>query len=526
MDRLHKILIGACALTTVCSFILGIGLFTLLNQKTLSIISSLTWNSLQQETDITLSILNEIEPKTLEENLQWISQSPHEAGSNRDENIAMWIRQLFRKYQFDDVQVSTYKALLSYPSVVEQSRVELLDGSGEIQFSTNPGGGFESGRAMSNMGGTSTYFHAYSPSGAIERTLIYANYGRDVDFLKLQELNIPIVDRLVIVREGQISVAEKAFNTEAYGAVGLIVYPDPETVAKDGESPSMVYPNNWWLPSDATRSDSVLSNPGDPLTPGWPAKAEAHRLKQDVVKSWPSIPSLPISYNAAREIMSVFGGRDVPYGWHGRLQGVQYKLGGEFKLSSSVQRVRLTVKNQLTFKDVSNVVGVIQGSVEPDRYVIVGGRRDSWGNGAVDPSSGTAAMMALAQAISKVMKDEGWRPRRSLVFASWGGGQHGEIGSTEWVEEHFPKLRDRTVAYINAEGCSFGPSLDTTATKALEQVILEALKLIPSPRVEQNYMDNEINSDNNGEGSYYDFWMNSPSDGFPANNLVTAEFEF
>lgn len=47
--------------------------------------------------------------------------------------------------------------------------------------------------------------------------------------------------------------------------------------------------------------------------------------------------------------------------------------------------------------------------------------------------------------------DEGWRPRRSLVFCSWGGEEAGLVGSYEWVEEHAKVLSQRAVAYLNVD---------------------------------------------------------------------------
>ena len=59
----------------------------------------------------------------------------------------------------------------------------------------------------------------------------------------------------------------------------------------------------------------------------------------------------------------------------------------------------MTINNEFREGDVSNVLGVIRGSVEPDRYVIVGNHRDAWGHGAIDAASGLAAMVSMARAM-------------------------------------------------------------------------------------------------------------------------------
>ena len=52
----------------------------------------------------------------------------------------------------------------------------------------------------------------------------------------------------------------------------------------------------------------------------------------------------------------------------------------------------------------SNVIGYIRGSVEPDRYVLLGNHRDAWGYGAVDPSSGTCQLMEVARILGTLIE--------------------------------------------------------------------------------------------------------------------------
>jgi len=93
-------------------------------------------------------------------------------------------------------------------------------------------------------------------------------------------------------------------------------------------------------------------------------------------------------------------------------------------------------------KKSDNVIGIIYGSQEPDRYVLFGNHRDAWGYGAIDASSGTAPMMEMARVLGEDLK-AGWRPRRSIVFASWASEEAGIMGSTEWVFDKIHKLTNR-----------------------------------------------------------------------------------
>ncbi|XP_013925074.1 PREDICTED: putative N-acetylated-alpha-linked acidic dipeptidase [Thamnophis sirtalis] len=47
--------------------------------------------------------------------------------------------------------------------------------------------------------------------------------------------------------------------------------------------------------------------------------------------------------------------------------------------------------------------------------------------------------------------EPGWRPRRTIIFASWDAEEFGLMGSTEWAEENVKILQERAVAYINAD---------------------------------------------------------------------------
>ncbi|XDV32886.1 hypothetical protein PO909_003560, partial [Leuciscus waleckii] len=95
------------------------------------------------------------------------------------------------------------------------------------------------------------------------------------------------------------------------------------------------------------------------------------------------------------------------------------------------------------------------GCVCSDRYVILGGHRDAWVFGGIDPMSGAAVVHENVRAAGKLMK-RGWRPRRTLIFASWDAEEFGLLGSTEWAEDKARVLQERAVAYINADSAIEG----------------------------------------------------------------------
>ena len=105
-------------------------------------------------------------------------------------------------------------------------------------------------------------------------------------------------------------------------------------------------------------------------------------------------------------------------------------------------KLEIEVNNKLEEKVSSNVIGVIYGSEEPDRYVMFGNHRDAWGFGALDPNSGTAQMMEVARVLGE-RKKSGWRPRRTIMFLSWGAEEYSLCGSREFVEQHEMEVSDR-----------------------------------------------------------------------------------
>lgn len=144
---------------------------------------------------------------------------------------------------------------------------------------------------------------------------------------------------------------------------------------------------------------------------------------------------------------SFVAGEKVPKEWQAHLN-VSFGFGPGFVDTNTT--VRLHVNNIVTVKSIYNVIGTIHGREEPDRYVIIGSHRDAWFFGAADPSSGTAALMEISRAVSKMLQ-KGWRPRRTLKFCSWGAEEFGLVGSIEWVEQNEKILQDRAVVYLNTD---------------------------------------------------------------------------
>jgi N-acetylated-alpha-linked acidic dipeptidase len=140
----------------------------------------------------------------------------------------------------------------------------------------------------------------------------------------------------------------------------------------------------------------------------------------------------------------------------------------------------MRLKMDYAQRTVWDVVGKVQGSELPDEWVVAGNHRDAWVFGAVDPGSGTVAMLEAVHGIG-VLLAQGWKPRRTLVIGSWDAEEEGLIGSTEWAEEHARQLA-HAVAYINTDASVSGVHFEASAVPSLKQFIREVTMEVASPK--------------------------------------------
>ncbi|XP_031799502.1 aminopeptidase NAALADL1 [Sarcophilus harrisii] len=231
-----------------------------------------------------------------------------------------------------------------------------------------------------------------------------------------------------------------------------------------------------------------------------------------------ALPQFPVTRGApgltsSLCLLSNLRGPVAPAAWQGAL-GCQYRLGPGFLDSGRFppdSQVNVTVHNRVELRNSSNVLGVIRGAVEPDRYVLYGNHRDSWVHGAVDPSSGTAVLLEISRVLGTLVKKGKWRPRRSVVFASWGAEEFGLIGSTEFTEEFFTKLQERAVAYINVDIAVFihvGATGRGLPGDPAQSVIFSAAKQVPAPE--------------NSALTVYDRWLRHSNRSSPAHGVIPS----
>ncbi|XP_071472699.1 N-acetylated-alpha-linked acidic dipeptidase 2 isoform X1 [Marmota flaviventris] len=461
-------------------------------------------------------LLSEMKAENIRSFLRSFTKLPHLAGTEENLLLAKKIQAQWKIFGLDSADLAHYDVLLSYPNETNANCISIVDGHGTEVFKTSylepPPDGYE------NVTNIVPPYNAFSAQGMPEGDLVYVNYARTEDFFKLErEMNINCTGKIVIARYGKIFRGNKVKNAMLAGAIGIILYSDPADYFAPGVQP---YPKGWNLPGNAVQRGNVLNlnGAGDPLTPGYPAKDYTFRLNIEEGVGIPKIPVHPIGHNDAEILLRHLGGTTPPdKNWKGALN-VSYNVGPGFTGNESFRKIRMQVHNTNKITRIYNVIGTIRGSVEPDRYVILGGHRDSWVFGGIDPTTGTAVLQEIAQSFGKLIR-RGWRPRRTIIFASWDAEEFGLLGSTEWAEENVKILQERSVAYINSDSSIEGNyTLRVDCTPLLYQLMYKLTKEMSSP------------DDGFESKSLYESWLEkdpSPENkGFPRINKLGSGSDF
>jgi N-acetylated-alpha-linked acidic dipeptidase len=369
--------------------------------------------------------------------LERMSAEPNHVGSPHNKANAEFMLEKFREWGWD-AQIETFDVL--FPTPIKQS-LEMVAPTPFTARLHEPA--VDGDRTSEKTKDALPPYHAYGADGDVTGELVYVNQGMPDDYKELERRGITVKGRIVIARYGGGWRGLKPKLAYEHGAIGCLVYSDPRD---DGYAVGDVYPKGGWRPSVGVQRGSVADMPiysGDPLTPGVGATKDAKRLRIEEAKTVLKIPVMPISYADAQPLLAALDGPVAPESWRGALP-ITYHVG------PGPAKVHLTIKSDWSLKPIYNVIATIKGSESPDQWVIRGNHHDGWVFGAWDPLSANASLLAEAKAIGALVKD-GWRPKRTLVYASWDGEEAGLLGSTEWVETHAEDLRRKVVLYVNSD---------------------------------------------------------------------------
>jgi len=404
-----------------------------------------------------------------EEHLRTLTQAPHMAGTPEDKATADYVARKFREAGLE-TEIVEYRVWMNYPQeisvdVTAPASVKMHGPSPE-HVATD---------AYQDDPRVAPGFNGMSPSGDAEAEVVYANYGTPEDFDRLEKAKVDVHGKIVLVRYGKNFRGVKVFVAQERGAAGVLIYSDP---ADDGFKHGDSYPLGPWRPESGIQRGSVgymFFYPGDPTTPGIasiPSLPDSKRVPPAKAEQLPSIPVTPLSYKDARPILEALNGPAAPAEWQGAAPFTYHDGPGPV-------RVKIHLKQDYQFRTIWDVIGRIKGSGSPEEWVVAGNHRDAWVYGAVDPNSGTTAMLEAVHGLGELLKT-GWRPRRSLVFGSWDAEEEGLIGSTEWGEQHAFEL-ERAVVYLNTDAAVSGADFTASAVPSLKEFLRQVARGVASP---------------------------------------------
>ncbi|EJD00920.1 Zn-dependent exopeptidase [Fomitiporia mediterranea MF3/22] len=308
-------------------------------------------------------------------------------------------------------------------------------------------------------------FHGFSKDGEVEGEVIFAEYGRKEDYDALEAAGANLTGKIVITRYGEIFRGLKVKGAQERGAAGVIIYSDPRddgaVTVENGYKPYPAGPAR--NPTSVQRGSVQFLSiyPGDPTTPGYPAYENATRVEGS---NKPSIPSLPLSWQNAQRLLEEIDSPTTNRQITGKL---------------SARKVKLVNHVDYKVTPIWNTMAVIPGHIK-DEVVLIGNHRDAWVLGGADPTSGTVSLHEIIRGFGTLLR-AGWKPLRTVMFASWDAEEYGLVGSTEWGEDFEKWIKRHVVAYLNTDVSSAGSRLNVAGSPSLAPLIAQTAKDLPHP---------------------------------------------
>uniref|UniRef100_UPI00398E650A inactive N-acetylated-alpha-linked acidic dipeptidase-like protein 2 n=1 Tax=Pristiophorus japonicus TaxID=55135 RepID=UPI00398E650A len=341
-----------------------------------------------------------------------------------------------------EIRLVNYTVLLSLPDT-DQNKITLTNSSqcfypSGQQCSTLP----STPRGKKEKNDLLYSYAAYSAKGSLEAEIIDVQYGTTDDLLRLQS-STNVTKKIALIKLGQAPLLYKLSLLLEAGFGGALVYIDP----CDSPQREKIGDETFWI---------SLNPGGDPSTPGYPSIGGSFREHRTNLTT---LLVQPIAASLAKALLSSIK---------------EANGNGCFHLanSSAVSKtIRLEVGTVSEYRTIQNVIGYLKGSINPDKYVIVGSHH---GNNEELWTSSTSIITEIIKTMMSQVQKRRWRPNRSIMFCSWGGSLFGNIGSYEWAEEMEHVLQSNAVAYINLFNPVVGNgSLNTLASPSLRQLAAE-----------------------------------------------------
>src|SRR5690348_1325047 len=432
-------------------------------------------NTSARERGVESDVVNRPSPADADAHSRFLSLQPHMSGTPAQARTRDYVISQMKSWGLE-TEVRSYKVWMPHPITTRVWRVS--PDPMELNLVEGPIAEDTTSVAYPQV----LAFNGYGAAGDVNGDVVYVNYGLIEDYAELDSLGVSVKGKIAIARYGRSYRGIKAREAEKNGAIGLIIYSDP---ADDGFTRGDVYPSGPMRNANGVQRGSVLNPDGDPTTPGYASKPGVHRVPLDSVEI-SHIPVIPMSYGNAAKLLEGLRGKEIPQSWQGGLPFRYHAGPGPVSAHLIVRSDTATA----AIKTIWDTFGVVRGSEFPDEIVMIGGHRDAWGPGAADNVSGTVSVMEAARAVAEAVR-AGYKPKRTIVFATWDAEEWGLLGSTEYVEDDSLRLLHGAVAYFNQDVAAQGPAFGGGGSPSIRSTLRDVVSHVPDP---------------SGGGTVYDVW--------------------
>lgn len=404
-----------------------------------------------------------------------LSSVPHRAGTPADYATAVYVQQ---RLQRDGFTTRIQKYSVEFTGPLEQSLTMMSPQYKAFDLIEGTPGAHTTWEKMAGPP-----FLQESADGTVTGRVVYVNAAAKDDMTELDARHINLEGAVAIVRlsapnSGGLRDIDPHYNAydelRKRGVAAILEFMDPATQGYGGGQmwPAGNYKNTNMAERFGGMSPRGFMQfpPGDPTSAGVaPLPGVPHKTWEQIPHS--TIPELSITQSTARTLLANLTGDVVPQSWHPMFEFVQHFGGNEV--------VRVHAKFERELKTIWLVFGDMRGSEQPDSIVMIGSHRDAMTFGAIDPGSGTTVLLQDADAFAQLAK-EGWRPKRTIEFASWDGHELGLYGSASYIYENGPQLRKNVFQYINTDQLTTGDPFVVSASPGLYAFMQQICDVVPS----------------------------------------------
>ncbi len=403
-----------------------------------------------------------------------ISSVPHRAGSEADYATALYVQ---KRLADDGFVTRIQKYQVEFTGPLEQSLSLVSPQKRDFDLLEGTPGHHTHWEVLAGQP-----FLEESGDGTVTGPVVYVNAASKDDMTELDAQHVSLKGAVVIVRlsapgGGGFRAPDPSYNgykeLKKRGAVAILEFMDPATQGYGG---GVMWPGgNFKNTNMAERMGGMSPRsfmqfpPGDPTMGGHaPVMGAPHKAWNDIPHA--TMPELSITQSTARALLAGMTGKAVPQSWHPMFEFTQH-FGGN-------QIARVHTKYERKLKTIWLVFGDMKGTTNPDSIVMIGSHRDAMTYGAIDPGSGTTVLLQDADAFAKLAK-AGWKPNRTIEFASWDGHELGLFGSAAYIYEKGADLRKNVFQYINTDQLTTGDPFVVSASPGLYAFMKQICDVVP-----------------------------------------------